>query len=495
MTPATKPSVVIFFNDWQVFPNGVNSGGGESATLALARGISALGYRVIACANLPGGDTVAGGIEFWDFGADYAIHRIETRLREIGPYYCLCATLAHPLLFLREHRHCLARIIINHSPGTHPSGLEPSTIGNFVDYVLCVSTWQRELLKTVGANEEKLGVVKNGFDPTQFPYSGPENRDWNQLVFIGRVEAAKGIHLLVHVFGMLKAEFPGLKLAVFGDDERWTEFSKKKDEYMTRFPGLVFHGKVPQSRLSDELRRAGLLVFPSISPESAGLAVIEAQASGCPVIAFNSGGVCDYVAPKVGEIIGEVSPENLREGIARMLRDPSRLAERSRAAKAEYPRTWEVVAREVVSYCEMALPRSNNAPIVSLPESAQRVGKAEGFAPETLLVDHDSLLSDSVLPEALLQQILAQGSTEAWPYFVRGLRLEGKGDSNAAVKSYIEAAVRASAVDWQPFFRLAMLHVERKEFSEASRNARAVLERTPRFPLRKHLERIIELAS
>lgn len=495
MNTSTKPAVVIFFNDWKVFPNGVNSGGGESATLALARRVAALGHRVIACANLPEGDTTVGGIEFWNFGGDYALHRIERRLREIGPYYCLCATLAHPLLFLREHTNCLARIIINHSPGTHPSGLEPTTISEFVDYILCVSSWQRELLKTTGASDEKLAVVKNGFEAEQFPYSGPENRDWNQLVFIGRLEAAKGIHVLVQVFGMLKSQFPELKLAVFGDETRWPEFSQKKDEFMQRFPGLVFHGKVSQQRLSAELRRAGLLVFPSISPESAGLAVVEAQASGCPVIAFNSGGVVDYLSPRVGEIVAEMTPESLRQGIERFLRDRAGMIERCRAAQHTRARTWDVVAREVLAYCEMAAARCDKLSVPSLPESIRRIEKVGGISPETLLLDHDALSDNDMFSEGSLEQIIAQGAAGAWPYLIRGLRLEKRGEVCGAVEAYTEAAARAATFDWQPFFRLALLHVDRREVAEASRCARTVLERAPNFPLRKHLERIIELTE
>ena len=490
MAGSVKPTVVIFFNDWKVFPNGVNSGGGESATLALARRIAGCGHRVIACANLPAGDTTADGIEFWSFGGDYSLHRVEKRLRDIGPYYCLCATLAHPLLFLREHQHCLARIVINHAPSSHPSGLEPSTIGELVDYTLCVSTWQRELLEYAGASTEKLAVVKNGFEAAQFPYAGPENRDWNQLIFIGRLEAGKGIHVLIHAFGMLKAEFPDLKLAVYGDDTRWIEFSEKKADYVKRFPGLVFHGKVPQSQLAAELRRAGLLVFPSISPESAGLAVVEAQASGCPVVAFNSGGVVDYLSPRVGRIISEVGAEPLRNGIARMLRDRAGLIACSRAAESTRDRTWEVVAQEVLAYCEMAATRNGGIIDAPLPESVRRVETVSGIATETLLLDHDALLNNEAFPEWQLERIIARGSTMAWPYLVRGLRLEKQGDLEGARCAYDEAVRRARPNDWQPFFRLAMIYADRRDFPTASRYARGVLERAPNFPLRAPLERL-----
>jgi glycosyltransferase involved in cell wall biosynthesis len=183
-----KATVVFFFNDWKVHPSGVNAGGGESATMALARAIAQQGYRVIACANLPQGECSHNGIEFWNFGPAYALHDIEKRLRDIGPYHALCATLVHPLLLLRDHKHCISRIVINHAPSPHASGIEPTTAIELVDYMLCVSEAQRSIIIGRQVEPTKLAVVRNGFDPEIFPYAGPAERDWNQLIFIGRVD-------------------------------------------------------------------------------------------------------------------------------------------------------------------------------------------------------------------------------------------------------------------------------------------------------------------
>jgi hypothetical protein len=143
----------------------------------------------------------------------------------------------------------------------------------------------------------------------------------------------------------------------------------------------------------------------------------------------------------------------------------------------------------------MAAARCDSATVPQLPESIRRIEKVGGLSPETLLLDHDALLDSELLSEGSLERIIAQGAEGAWPYLIRGLRLEKKGEVSAAVEAYTEAAARASTVDWQPFFRLALLHVDRREIAEASRCARTVLERAPNFPLRKHLERIIELTA
>lgn len=492
---AARPAVVMFFNDWKVHPHGVNAGGGESATMALARAIARSGYRVIACANLPDGECSKDGIEFWNFGAAYALHTIEPRLREIGPYYCLCATLVHPLLHLREHPHCLARIVINHAPSSHASGLEPATVLELIDYMVCVSYAQRSLMVRGETDADKLVVVPNGFDPDVFEYSGPEDRDWEQLIFIGRLEVPKGIHVLVHVFGELKREFPHLKLSVFGDENYWPEFVSRKREFMERFPGLHFHGKVPQPELARHLRKAGLLVFPSLTFESAGLAVVDAQASGCPVVAYGVGGVPEYLIDgKLGQVVYDKTPEALRDAIALMLRDRQRLQQMSRAALTlGRARPWSVVASEVLSYAESCSRSRSSETQLALPPSVQRMSSWQGVPVEVLLEDHECVALAHTLSDSDLHRALTTIPQLSWPLLIKALRLEKTGSLDQAVEVYRAAASKSAPYDWQPFFRLALLHAERREASDASTCAQEVLKRAPNFPLRSQLETLISV--
>jgi glycosyltransferase involved in cell wall biosynthesis len=489
-----KPTVVIFFNDWKVYPGGVNAGGGESATMAVAREMSKLGHRVIACANLPEGEIQKDGIEFWSFGAEYNLHLIEKRLRDIGPYYAFCATLVHPFLHLREHENCLSRIVINHAPSAHASGLEPATVMKLIDYMTCVSFAQRNLILGRGSEAEKIVVVKNGFDPDIFEYSGPEERDWNKIIFIGRIEPAKGIHVLVQIFSELKNEFPNLKLSIFGDENYWPDFVSKKQEFESGLPGLKFHGKVPQKELSKHLRKAGLLVFPSISFESAGLAVVDAQASGCPVVAYGVGGVPEYLNPNLGDLVSSNTPAALKTAIINMLRNTERRVQISKlCATLGRERPWREVAKENLSYAaKAAQKRTADAP-KEIPESIERMSNVSLFPAEVLLEDHEDIALPNNLTDEELLLIINSDSTCAWPHLVQGIRYEKKGELDAAINSYKIAAIKSSPEDWQPYFRLALVHADRQEFPEAINNARTVLSRAPLFPLRAQLHQLISL--
>ena len=114
--------------------------------------------------------------------------------------------------------------------------------------------------------------------------------------------------------------FSGLSLDIFGDESFWPDYVVHKELIEKTLPGIKFHGKVSQAELSPYLQKAGLLVFPSVRFESAGLAVIEAQASGCPVVAFAVGGVAEYLQDGTcGHLLSEKTPEALHKKLHALL--------------------------------------------------------------------------------------------------------------------------------------------------------------------------------
>lgn len=495
------PTIVIFFNDWKVFPNGVNAGGGETAIMALAKAIQKRGLRVIACANLPDGECNHNGIEFWNFGADYNLAQLDDRLAAIGPYYGLAATLVHPFILLRKHKNCLARILINHSPNPFASGLEPATVMNMIDRLACVSQAQRSQLMIRGVRPEKITVLKNGFDPEIFSYAGPEQRDWRQLVYIGRLEYAKGIHLAIEAYAKLTQRFPDLKLTVFGETSYWPGFSEKIPKLKSCLPRLSFEGKVPQSVLAQHLKTAGLLIFPSTCFESAGLAVVDAQASGCPVIGSSIGGVPEYLFnKKCGELLTDISVEGLETAIEKLLHQPETLKEMSRnCATLARNQTWDRCAEDYLRLAEeiclenqASYSRDN---LKTLPEPCQRTIGWREVSEANVMTDHEIIGRAEVISLEEIEQYCKILSDYSAPFLWRGLILEKKGESNQAINCYQEALKRSEPSDWQPLFRITMLQAEKGNFLEAVNSAKLILQSCPSFQFASQLKQIIAKAE
>ena len=96
----------------------------------------------------------------------------------------------------------------------------------------------------------------------------------------------------------------GRKIVVIGDGK-----SKEADKY--KKSGLVtFTGRVSDEKIAEYLSKAKALLFPGI--EDFGIIPVEANAAGCPVLAYRDGGALDSVLEgKTGLFFDEQTPESL----------------------------------------------------------------------------------------------------------------------------------------------------------------------------------------
>ncbi|MDR7612718.1 MAG: glycosyltransferase family 4 protein [Armatimonadota bacterium] len=132
-----------------------------------------------------------------------------------------------------------------------------------------------------------VATVYNGIDLAQFtfrPHPG------SYLVFLGRMSAAKGVHLAIAI--ARRAGVPLRIAAHIPPDER---------DYFDRMvrpqlgPGVEFVGEVGPPERDVLLGGALALLHPTTVPEPFGLTLVEAQATGTPVIGFNRGAVPELV--------------------------------------------------------------------------------------------------------------------------------------------------------------------------------------------------------
>jgi len=131
-------------------------------------------------------------------------------------------------------------------------------------------------------------------------YFSTERKPADYYLFFGQVTGYKRADLAMEA--CLKS---GRKLVVAGDGAR----KKMRKKYSKS--GLIrFAGRVSDEEAATLLSEARALLFPGI--EDLGLVPIEANAAGCPVIAFREGGALDTVKEKVtGIFFDEQTPESL----------------------------------------------------------------------------------------------------------------------------------------------------------------------------------------
>jgi len=127
----------------------------------------------------------------------------------------------------------------------------------------------------------------------------------NYFVIVSRLVGAKGIETAINLSNKL-----GFKLKIIGER---AGFSKTK-------PGVnpEFLGRLPDNELYETLGKAKDLIALA-KDEDFGITVVEAQAAGTPVIAFNGGGFKETVIDGVtGILIDEISEKSLGDAIKKI---------------------------------------------------------------------------------------------------------------------------------------------------------------------------------
>lgn len=164
-------------------------------------------------------------------------------------------------------------------------------------------------------------VVKPNFVDFGAPVSGPRAG----LLFVGRLSTEKGIATLGEAMRML----PDAGFRVAGDGP--------EAGLLDGVAGVTRLGSQPGEAVRDEMGRALALVVPSIWYENFPRTIVEAFASGLPVIASRIGALADIVAEGNTGLLFE--PGNARDLAAKLawaLAHPDQMAAMGRNARAQY---------------------------------------------------------------------------------------------------------------------------------------------------------------
>lgn len=153
------------------------------------------------------------------------------------------------------------------------------------------------------------GVVPNAVHVNEFIFTGDKD---DFVLFLGRMYPYKGAH---HAIAAAKAT--GKRIIMAGrcaDEEELQYFASHIEPQLGE--DVVWRGEISNEEKLDLLRRAQALLFPITWHEPFGLVMIEAMASGTPVVALRHGSVPEVVADGVSGIICD-TPEQLPEALTR----------------------------------------------------------------------------------------------------------------------------------------------------------------------------------
>jgi len=258
------------------------------------------------------------------------------------------------------------------------SGLENATAQK-ADRIITVSHIMRDDLIRHGWPQSKISVVWNGVDPDQYD---PQNcrsedvakirekygiaKDWNMILFLGRLNWVKSIRNLVQAMPTILSEYPKTKLVILGKGEEQRDIVEMaerlgiKDKIICRFEF------VPEKERILHYAAADVCIFPSIY-EPFGIVSLEAMAMAKPVI-VGARGIVGFREQVVssgpdqnGMHINGEDPADIAWGIKETLKDPQRAkawGENGRKRVLEYF-TWRKAAEQTIEiYKSLTLKQS-----------------------------------------------------------------------------------------------------------------------------------------
>jgi len=293
--------------------------------------------------------------------------------------------------------------VLKNTAGEGGKEIEPSKrlrvekeIGEYADCIVAPSPWEKKQMVLLnGTPPARVKVIPCGVDLSLFrpipssramKFLGLTRR--NFILFVGRIDAIKGIDVLIRAVHRLscrpKGEKGELGLIIVGGE--LDVDPRRESREMQRLRMLVqdlklqdrvaFWGSQRQDLLPYFYSAAQALVLPS-RYESFGMVTLEAMACGTPVIASRVGGLKYTIEDgRTGLLVPEGNPALLAEGICRVVERPGVRKKLVQAALAEVRQfSWPEIARKVLSvYRSLPAGFGEGKP--------QGVGRREGWLPE-----------------------------------------------------------------------------------------------------------------
>ncbi len=162
-------------------------------------------------------------------------------------------------------------------------------------------------------------MIENGVNTTLFhPLPDKPRSETLRLVFTGRLVPFKGVGMLLGAITQIRNEFP-VELEIIGEGPLRADL-EAQSQSLGLSSIVRFTGNLPLPEVAARMRAADVFCLPSVR-ESGGAVVLEAMASGIPVLAVNYGGPAEIVREDFGRLLRADDKTALVEDLLTALRE------------------------------------------------------------------------------------------------------------------------------------------------------------------------------
>ncbi|ASJ09863.1 glycosyl transferase [Thermococcus sp. P6] len=208
--------------------------------------------------------------------------------------------------------------------------------------------------------EGPISIIPNGVDDGRFTPARDKEEikakfgvSGDVVLYVSRMSYRKGPHVLLNAFSSID----GATLVMVGSGDM-LPFLKMQAKFLGIEDRVIFTGYLDDEELPEVFRMADVFVLPSTTAEAFGIVVLEAMASGVPVVATSVGGIPEVVREnEAGLLVPPGNEFELGKAIRKLLED-EKLREfygknGRRAVEEKY--SWDRVVVEVEKAYEEVL--------------------------------------------------------------------------------------------------------------------------------------------
>ncbi|MBW0116923.1 glycosyltransferase family 4 protein [Pseudonocardia abyssalis] len=228
-------------------------------------------------------------------------------------------------------------------------------IGADADALTTISHWTRDRTAAAFGPTAALVPLPSGIDTDRFA-PDPAARTALRLRYrlgdapvvacVSRLVRRKGQDVLIRAMPQVRSRVPGARLLLVGDGPDAARLHRLAAAHGV-VEHVVFTGEVPADELAAHHGVADVFALPcrtrrgGLDVEGLGIALLEAAASGLPVVAGDSGGAPETVDPGVtGHVVDGRRVDAVADAVAALLADPARAAAMGAAGRARMVRDW-----------------------------------------------------------------------------------------------------------------------------------------------------------
>jgi glycosyltransferase involved in cell wall biosynthesis len=241
---------------------------------------------------------------------------------------------------------------------------------------------------------ERITIVRNPVDEKRFTSDGEKalsSGSRPRVLFVGRLEARKGVHFLMEAVGKVRRECPQAHFLCIGSDtmkgaRHGSVLAELKQSLAQNGceDAVTFIQHVPLNELPAYYRSADICVLPSLY-ENAPMTAIEAMSCGRPLVASSAGGTKEYVIDnECGLIVPAGNSDALADALIKLIKDEKLREQLGCAARK---RVEEALTLDKMAQDSLAVYEAARQTFARRPSPAFYTG-----APENLRDDLSSLV-------------------------------------------------------------------------------------------------------